>query len=151
MNQDGFNMGQRLRKETLERMRTAKILTSLRIRTGWSGSLLFAYTIKGNSRRYRTNSEDLDPTCGCANWSRASPFVYTRKAFLSACGQYIESYAYSSVSRVERWFVCCWSLFMCWWFNLWHLFCHCLFLISPCFGHPGRAWFVIVAFLYLYF
>ena len=39
-------MGRRLRKWTLAHMRTAKIQTSLRICTVWSGSSLFAITIQ---------------------------------------------------------------------------------------------------------
>ena len=31
-------------------------------------------------------------------------------------------------------------------FQMWLLFCHCLFLVSPSFGTPGKLCFVIVAF-----
>ena len=72
---------QGLRKETLEQMRTVKIQISLLIHGVWSESLLFAYTISGPCRRCRTNSEGLDLTGGCLNWSGASPFVYAQRAF----------------------------------------------------------------------
>ena len=73
-----------LRKETLENMRTAKIQTSLCIHVDWSGSSLFACKVKGPCGRYRTNSEDLDPSSECANWSGALLFVYALRTFLSA-------------------------------------------------------------------
>ena len=31
--------------------------------------------------KIKTYSEDFDPTCGCANWSGASPFVYALRLF----------------------------------------------------------------------
>ena len=47
---------------------------------------LFACTIQGPGRRYRTNSEVLDPTRVGANWFGASPFLYALMAFLSVGG-----------------------------------------------------------------
>ena len=69
-------------KRDLKHMQTVKFQTSLRIGTVWSGFLSFAYTIP--CLRYMTDSEDLDPTRGCAKWSGASTFFKAFKAFLLA-------------------------------------------------------------------
>ena len=81
-----LHMGRWLRKGILEHIWTVKIQTS---RIFLSGSSLFAYTIKGHCRRYRTKRKNLDQTFGGANWSKASPFVFKLRAFLSADGPYI--------------------------------------------------------------
>ena len=105
-----YHMGQRLREEILENMRTPKIQTILRILAVWSVYLLFAYTRKGPCWKHRTNSEDFNPTRGCANRSGASPFVYALRLFCEPAGHYekrsifvLRVSIYSCVYKHEKW------------------------------------------------